>query len=150
MFCFPSPSTCRYSIATSTHTGVCRRKSFGTAGPQHGAVGVVTSSKLLSELPLLLLSSSPSPCRGKEREGQASPGALTPRLLFKLEPQVREMSGFVGISSQALQHWCCCGPHVHMCAHGPTETSRTKSKVLVIVCSADSIAVHRSVSSGLK
>lgn len=63
---FASP--CSYSIAptTSTRTGVCRCKSLGPAMPQHGTIGVVTFSESLPEL-LLLLFSSPPPCRGKER-----------------------------------------------------------------------------------
>lgn len=65
MFCFPSPGTCRNLIApaTITHTG---------------AVGGVTSSESLSELLLLLLSSSPTLYRGKERRTSITRDPDTP------------------------------------------------------------------------
>lgn len=80
MFCFPSPGTCRNLIApaTITHTGVCRCKSLGPARSQHGAVGGVTSSESLSELLLLLLSSSPTLYRGKERRTSITRDPDTP------------------------------------------------------------------------
>lgn len=103
----PSPNTSRYLIAplASTHTGVCRCKPHrsGVLGSSHAPQpgGVVTSSKSLPEL-LLLLSSSLSSCRGRERRTSVTRDTGT--LLAAQESEIGEMSRLMGTSCQGLHH----------------------------------------------
>lgn len=78
---------------------------------------------------------------GAKREGQASPRTPAPRLLFELEPRVRDVwsCGYLepGFAPVVLCPW-------------PRRDLQSQEQGFGGVCSADSIAVHSSISFGLK
>ena len=107
---------------------------------------MVTSSKSLLELLLLLLSSSPSPCRSKEKRRSITRDPGTP---FAVQAR----------ASSQRDVWPCgrlepgFAPMVllwnHVCPW-PCRDLQSQEQGFGGVCSADSIAVHSSVSFGLK